>query len=374
MKLDLNARVKKAVRDLRDFSITREHIDELRGEWTIVRTVRRNRKQKRRITSYTGTRPTRFGRIFYSMALATIIGTMAVGALYNMYLLLGGTFLSEMTLYQHCVHIVLCLILIVMTAWVFGIVGIGISLLMGKALHKWTHYETGRKESIYEVRSEADRIDREHPGPVYTRGGWLDRAIAWFGQTSHRHVFVLGERHISKWYVYTLPFLFVFAFWVAVNVSGIPFLAFHPDGVRIGDPVMFNDRFQPVFVHENRSSVNASYDQVVSFLLADRTSDVEYKSFWFTCTDYAAIVHNNAEAQGIRCAVVGLRFNTSGSGHAINAFDTTDRGLVYFDTTNGDYTVNGTIGELYVLHPLPGTILPKEYAPYRILTECKAYW
>ncbi len=51
------------------------------------------------------------------------------------------------------------------------------------------------------------------------------------------------------------------------------------------------------------------------------------------CADFAEDVHNNAEAKGIRAAWVGIEFREAGDGHALNAFETTDRGLVYVDCT-----------------------------------------
>ena len=61
------------------------------------------------------------------------------------------------------------------------------------------------------------------------------------------------------------------------------------------------------------------------------------------CCDFAERLHNNAEMAGIRCAYVyvkltgytdpynyGIPYSTS---HACNAFETTDRGLVYIDDT-----------------------------------------
>jgi hypothetical protein len=48
------------------------------------------------------------------------------------------------------------------------------------------------------------------------------------------------------------------------------------------------------------------------------------------CADYAEIVHNNAEVLGIRSAYVTITFE-DGSGHALNAFNTIDRGLIFID-------------------------------------------
>jgi uncharacterized membrane protein YsdA (DUF1294 family) len=49
------------------------------------------------------------------------------------------------------------------------------------------------------------------------------------------------------------------------------------------------------------------------------------------CADFAERLHNNAELAGMRCAYVSVTLATVG--HACDAFQTTDRGLVYVDVT-----------------------------------------
>jgi hypothetical protein len=49
--------------------------------------------------------------------------------------------------------------------------------------------------------------------------------------------------------------------------------------------------------------------------------------------DFAEMLHNNAEQAGIRAAFVGINFAGKKIGHAINAFQTTDMGLVHVDCT-----------------------------------------
>ncbi len=81
------------------------------------------------------------------------------------------------------------------------------------------------------------------------------------------------------------------------------------------------------------------------------------------CADYAAMLHNNAEMAGIRCAYVSVALNTPILNHTLNAFETTDRGLIYIDDSgtdgshNVDKVVNVEIGKSYVplsLFPTPG--------------------
>ena len=90
-----------------------------------------------------------------------------------------------------------------------------------------------------------------------------------------------------------------------------------------------------------------TYREAVSFLERDKTSDNEYDDSdygIYVCTHFARDVCNNAEAEGLRCAIVHLIFPDSG--HTIVAFDTIDEGLVYFEAITDD-RANPEIGKRY---------------------------
>ena len=81
------------------------------------------------------------------------------------------------------------------------------------------------------------------------------------------------------------------------------------------------------------------------------------------CADFAERLHNDAEMAGIRCAYVSIDLSgytdpnhlgiPSDTGHALNAFQTIDRGLIYVDDTNSPgparcvKTVNAAVGQEY---------------------------
>jgi len=98
---------------------------------------------------------------------------------------------------------------------------------------------------------------------------------------------------------------------------------------------------------------NPTFEETISFLEEDKTDSNEYLEDEYVCSHFAADVNNNAESQGIRCALVDIRFPRSG--HAIIAFDTTDEGLVYFDPVS-DERVRPAIGKDYwrCIEPRPG--------------------
>ena len=63
---------------------------------------------------------------------------------------------------------------------------------------------------------------------------------------------------------------------------------------------------------------------------ADRTLE-ELVNSGYMCANFAVGLHNNAEKSGIRCAIA---VNPE-IAHAFNAFNTTDKGLVYVDASTG---------------------------------------
>jgi hypothetical protein len=91
-----------------------------------------------------------------------------------------------------------------------------------------------------------------------------------------------------------------------------------------------------------------TYEEAVAFLKEDKTSDNEYNDDdygVYVCSHFSRDVCNNAEAEGLRCAIVHLIY-AEGAGHAIVAFDTIDEGLVYFEAITDEKT-NPEVGKRY---------------------------
>jgi hypothetical protein len=133
---------------------------------------------------------------------------------------------------------------------------------------------------------------------------------------------------------------------------------------------------QFIVLINNANAVNPSYSQLVNFLQQDKTDRFPYtynnpvSGMYFgtaeshvdlqtlkriidgteqpknpcICGDFAERLHNNAEMAGIRCGYVSIDLSgypdtfklgiPSNTGHALNVFQTTDRGTVYIDVTN----------------------------------------
>ena len=129
----------------------------------------------------------------------------------------------------------------------------------------------------------------------------------------------------------------------------------------------------PIVLSHNPQARDPSWEELQTFLKSDTTNELYYNQNSFVCTSFAEILQNNAEAAGIRAAFVFIYFkqgicslpNQTGCSmacvftlHACNAFQTTDRGLIYIDDTGTvdgqgvDCTVNISVGQNYARTPI----------------------
>jgi len=98
----------------------------------------------------------------------------------------------------------------------------------------------------------------------------------------------------------------------------------------------YNNRYVTIKTYRDAKPVN--YDDLILFLNRDNTEDVLYVKPTYTCVDFSATLYNNAEANGIKCGLVSVWFEEPVPGHAFNAFQTTDKGIVYIDCTGVNET------------------------------------
>jgi hypothetical protein len=161
----------------------------------------------------------------------------------------------------------------------------------------------------------------------------------------------------------------------AVNPGGIPpgvpsdmlpslkaneSYVFYQGAVMVGA----DDHF--IVLRNNPAARNPSWAELKAFLQSDQTDRHAYIAGNFTCGDFAEMLHNNAEAAGIRAAIVAIELRPAGtlegvSNHSLNAFETTDKGLMYIDTTSSaqgfyaDKEVRVEVGQEYE----PASIVPQ---------------
>lgn len=124
---------------------------------------------------------------------------------------------------------------------------------------------------------------------------------------------------------------------------------------------------------ECKNATDVSYDEVIAFIKMDKTDKNAYTSN-YQCGDFAETVQHNAEVHGINCGIVIIE----GINHACNVFNTTDRGLVFVDCTNGngggswDTTVNIEEGKQYIPKPIKSS--GYTYESMGIVTSYEMYW
>jgi hypothetical protein len=90
---------------------------------------------------------------------------------------------------------------------------------------------------------------------------------------------------------------------------------------------------KPVKLSNNEAARNPTWSQLLNFLESDDTDKDAYGLSLRVCAEFADTLHDNAEKAGIRASWVALEFEGDSEGHALNAFETTDRGLVFVDCT-----------------------------------------
>ncbi len=162
-------------------------------------------------------------------------------------------------------------------------------------------------------------------------------------------------------------------FFVVVVVPAMSYPSSPSDIYSINGIREFGSDYKPIELVNNPNAVNPSYEELLIFIQEDTTDAKLYIDtfFWgYVCADYAEDVHNNAEGAGIRAAWVGIEFPGEEIGHALNAFETTDRGLVYIDCTEWDTVAYVEEGKEY------GSIdITEAYSPlYSFYEEYKQEW
>jgi myosin heavy subunit len=101
----------------------------------------------------------------------------------------------------------------------------------------------------------------------------------------------------------------------------------------LGITINSSSQCTDVVLVDNPTATDPTFAQLTTFLAKDTTENHPYILNVYDCSQFSRDVHNNAEATGIRSAEVQVWFTNSFTGHALNAFLTTDYGLVYVDCT-----------------------------------------
>jgi hypothetical protein len=101
----------------------------------------------------------------------------------------------------------------------------------------------------------------------------------------------------------------------------------------LGISIYASDKCWDVDLVDNPEATNPTMNKLIDFLNKDQTEKHQYILGKYDCSQFSRDIHNHAEAAGIRAAEVQVNFKGEMVGHALNAFLTTDCGLVYVDCT-----------------------------------------
>jgi hypothetical protein len=93
-----------------------------------------------------------------------------------------------------------------------------------------------------------------------------------------------------------------------------------------------------------RNLRDPTYQEALEFVRSDQTDGNEYNQT-YTCFDFASDFVSDALREGYRCAYVIIEFPEAE--HAIVAFDTSDKGLVFVEPQN-DELVTLAVGQTYL--------------------------
>ena len=178
--------------------------------------------------------------------------------------------------------------------------------------------------------------------------------------------------------------LFVFAS-IQLSENSVPFI----DQIGEKEYTTFKLPFVGVgnalYINNYPNVTNPTYYELVDFLLIDDTNKIRYDKNSFVCAEFSVTLHNNAEKAGIKAGVVTVDFENKKIGHALNVFETTDRGLIFIDSTGlthdnnfhyYDSIVDLEIGKEYIPRPIYRTSGNKytRYESMGIVENYTIYW
>lgn len=112
-----------------------------------------------------------------------------------------------------------------------------------------------------------------------------------------------------------------------------PYVMSQPDHQYSGNPPYVKKAGDPIYLINNPDARDISLKELKAFIVSDKTDRDLYIPGLRMCGYFAETLHNYAEQAGIRAAVTIIQFEDGSAPHALNAFHTTDMGLVYIDCT-----------------------------------------
>lgn len=129
-----------------------------------------------------------------------------------------------------------------------------------------------------------------------------------------------------------------------------------------------------VILHNNPAAKPRSWNEIIEFVKNDDTNTRAYTDEW-NCIEYAAQLHDRAESSGFKAGIVILDLMNpekpdAKSAHMLNAFQSSDRGVVYVDNTVQDMAAEFSVGRPYYVRLIeaPDESSRWEFSPGNVVT------
>jgi hypothetical protein len=150
------------------------------------------------------------------------------------------------------------------------------------------------------------------------------------------------------------------------------FVTVHP---HEGNTYWVGEDGHRISLKNNNSAINPTYRQLLTFIKKDKTDERRYTPGKYTCGDFAETVHNNAEKKGYKAGWVTIE----GIDHCCNAFQTSDKGMVYIDCTGspeGGESHDTTVKLKDGIEYQPVSLYNKDIQFYSMgtVTSFRVYW
>jgi hypothetical protein len=135
--------------------------------------------------------------------------------------------------------------------------------------------------------------------------------------------------------------------------------------VRNGKETMVGTDGHPINLETNPNAANPTWQELLNFLKQCEVDQTPYDPQNFTSGEYAEKLYNYSESAGIRSAFVVVYLYNSSTPYSLNAYQTTDKGLVFIDAS-GHRKEPGLPHRLYKVVDVK---IGKDYLPENLFPE-----
>lgn len=129
------------------------------------------------------------------------------------------------------------------------------------------------------------------------------------------------------------------------------------------------EKNEDIFQKDKTNLKDPTYNEVLDFLLKDKTDEETYNESSYNCAHFSKDVNNNAEKKGIRSGYVKVELNINFP-HALLAFNTTDGGLVFFEPQTDQQVILESGKDYWTECIISG----EDHGPGNIVIDYIIYW